>query len=124
MQNKKKPSSNESKKVALGAEEQTAKVTKDAKTAKEKTIEVAKDTKVVEEQPKEAKKAAKLGIKCKGPKLKWDYSKYDDYPVGPNKFVSSPSTVKDPYEGDRCLPMQLEWRIEKRGFKSSPDEKK
>lgn len=82
--------------------------------------------KVVEEtgkKPAEAAKVVKLSIKCKGPKLKWDYSQYDDYPIGPNKVTTSPRTVKDPYEGDRCLPMQLEWRIEKRGFKSSPAKK-
>ena len=138
MPKKKGLSSNELKQAVLGTAEQPAKAMKGAKGTDGQPAKVVKDAKGTDEQPakavngnketqeqlQEVKKVIPVGIKCKGPKLRWDYSQYDDYPVGPNKGVSSPSTVKDPYEGDRCLPMQLEWRIEKRGFKSSPNEKK
>lgn len=78
--------------------------------------------KVVEEtgkKPAEAAKVVKLSIKCKGPKLKWDYSQYDDYPEFETKDIRY-----DPYEEDYVSTTVLNWRRKKRGFKVSPDENK
>lgn len=54
----------------------------------------------------------------KGPKMKWDYSQYDDYPE-----IVTMDLQYDPYEGDNVSGTILRWRISKRGFKESPDEK-